>query len=162
MPNQKEAAELDTVKFRVSPHLNKFDIRQWIEAGYDTPVEKVNTINYEGRLGRKQGGRTWKRPDYKYLAKIGLHEIVPFPNGGSAKILSDTCFQDRMAVQDSDKTCTRTIHRRLMKVSATSCHSVVETKSCEATKPTRFAARKLYSPPPLPPPGPPLPPRPPR
>ena len=66
MPNQQqESTELDTVKFRVSPTLNKFDIRQWIEAGYDTGVEKVNTINYDGRLRRTRGGRTWKRPDYK-------------------------------------------------------------------------------------------------
>ncbi len=79
MPNQQESAQLDTVKFRVSPKLNKFDIRQWIEAGYDTPVQKVNTINYEGRVRRMPNGRTWKRPDYK-VAYVKLEKPWTPPN----------------------------------------------------------------------------------
>ena len=33
--------ELDMVKFRVSPKMNKIEMKEWIETAYDTPVKKV-------------------------------------------------------------------------------------------------------------------------
>jgi ribosomal protein L23 len=45
------------VKFRVSPKMNKFEMKEWIEGAYDTPVKKVNTANYEGKVVRRTGGR---------------------------------------------------------------------------------------------------------
>ena len=41
-------------------------MKEWIEAAYDTPVKKVNTANYEGKVVRRTGGKGYyKRPDYK-------------------------------------------------------------------------------------------------
>jgi large subunit ribosomal protein L23 len=57
---------LEVVKFRVSPKMTKIELSNWIEALYDTPVRKVNTVNYEGKLQRVAGGKGfYKRPDYK-------------------------------------------------------------------------------------------------
>ena len=45
------------VKFRVSPKMNKIEMKEWIETAYDTPVKKVNTANYEGKIVRRSGGK---------------------------------------------------------------------------------------------------------
>lgn len=45
------------VKFRVSPKMNKLEMKEWIETAYDTPVKKVNTANYEGKIVRRSGGK---------------------------------------------------------------------------------------------------------
>jgi len=52
--------ELDVVKFRVSPKMNKLEMKEWIESAYDTPVKKVNTANYEGKIVRRSGGKGTK------------------------------------------------------------------------------------------------------
>ncbi|EKX39995.1 hypothetical protein GUITHDRAFT_154279, partial [Guillardia theta CCMP2712] len=66
MPNQQSSDVLDMVKLRVPPSMHKFEIKDWVEAGYDTPVKKVHTANYEGRLIRyKHKNGFYKRPDYK-------------------------------------------------------------------------------------------------
>eukprot|EP00802_Teleaulax_amphioxeia_P033841 Tamp_39341.p1 GENE.Tamp_39341~~Tamp_39341.p1 ORF type:complete len:126 (+),score=40.10 Tamp_39341:37-378(+) len=66
MNTQEKKEELDVVKFRVSPKMNKLEMKEWIETAYDTPVKKVNTANYEGKIVRRSGGKGYyKRPDYK-------------------------------------------------------------------------------------------------
>jgi len=73
--------ELDCVKFRVSPKMNKIEMKTWIETAYDTPVKKVNTANYEGRVVRLTGGKGYyKRPDYK-VAYVYLEEPWTPPTG---------------------------------------------------------------------------------
>jgi len=73
--------ELDCVKFRVSPKMNKIEMKTWIETAYDTPVKKVNTANYEGKVVRRSGGKGYyKRPDYK-VAYVYLEEPWTPPTG---------------------------------------------------------------------------------
>ena len=68
--NPEQIAEktepMNVVKFRISPKLTRVEVGNWIEAMYDTPVRKVNTLNYEGKIQRLPGGKgIYKRPDYK-------------------------------------------------------------------------------------------------
>jgi len=69
MPNQQynEENELTCVKFRVPPSMNKREMKSWIESAYDTPVEKVNTSNREGRVKRVPGKpqKIYRRSDFK-------------------------------------------------------------------------------------------------
>ena len=62
----EKAEPLNVVKFRISPKMTKVEMANWIEAMYDTPVRKVNTLNYEGKIQRVPGGKGYyKRSDYK-------------------------------------------------------------------------------------------------
>jgi large subunit ribosomal protein L23 len=74
---------LEVVKFRVSPKLTRIEVANWIEAMYDTPVKKVNTLNYEGKIQRVPGGKGfYKRPDYK-VAYVHLESPwLPSRNSG--------------------------------------------------------------------------------
>ena len=55
--------------------------QEWIETAYDTPVKKVNTCNYEGKIIRRTGNRGYyKRPDYK-VAYIYLENKWAPPTG---------------------------------------------------------------------------------
>ncbi len=51
--------------FRVRPEANKVEIRRAVETLFKVKVEKVHTINYEGkkrRVGKSQGQRPrWKK-----------------------------------------------------------------------------------------------------
>merc|ERR1719183_1711546 len=47
--------------------MNKLEMKEWIEAAYDTPVKKVNTANYEGKVVRRSGGKGYyKRPTTRW------------------------------------------------------------------------------------------------
>ena len=55
--------------------------QEWIETAYDTPVKKVNTCNYEGKIIRRTGNKGYyKRPDYK-VAYIYLENKWAPPAG---------------------------------------------------------------------------------
>ena len=55
-----------TVKVKVHPRLTKIEVKNFVEALYDTPVTKVNTINYEGKIRRNNAGRSYyKDKDFK-------------------------------------------------------------------------------------------------
>lgn len=52
--------------FRVSPHANKGQIRDAIEKVFpNVKVVSVNTMNYQGKYGRRIRGRAGRRPDWK-------------------------------------------------------------------------------------------------
>mmetsp|Transcript_32919 Transcript_32919/g.87325 ORF Transcript_32919/g.87325 Transcript_32919/m.87325 type:complete len:126 (-) Transcript_32919:273-650(-) len=56
----------EAIKVRVNPKLTRVEIKNWMEALYDTPVKRVNTANYEGKIQRVPGGKGYyKRPDFK-------------------------------------------------------------------------------------------------
>jgi large subunit ribosomal protein L23 len=66
--SEKSYALLDqnAYTFTVHPDANKIEIRQAIESIFNVRVEKVNTLNRQGK--RKRNRRSWtfgKRPDTK-------------------------------------------------------------------------------------------------
>jgi large subunit ribosomal protein L23 len=53
------------VLFTVAPDSNKIEIKRAVEQLFDVKVEKVNTMNYEGKKKRQRTMKYGKRPDWK-------------------------------------------------------------------------------------------------
>lgn len=51
--------------FVVDKRANKIEIAKAIEKIFDVKVEKVTTMNYDGKRKRMGAGRPGKRPDWK-------------------------------------------------------------------------------------------------
>ena len=51
--------------FVVDKRATKNEIAKAVDKLFDVKVEKVNTINYDGKKKRKGAGRPGKRPDWK-------------------------------------------------------------------------------------------------
>ncbi|BBM99732.1 large subunit ribosomal protein L23 [Marchantia polymorpha subsp. ruderalis] len=77
MPNQRE--NIKEVAFKTVPSASKIEIRRVLESVYGLEVEKVNTLNMEGKkkLNRKTG-KYYRRPDYK-KAYVVLKNPVTLP-----------------------------------------------------------------------------------
>ena len=58
-------AEQRKYLFTVSPDSNKIEIKRAVEQLFDVKVEKVNTMNYEGKKKRQRTMKYGKRPDWK-------------------------------------------------------------------------------------------------
>jgi large subunit ribosomal protein L23 len=58
-------AEKRKYLFTVAPDSNKIEIKRAVEQLFDVKVEKVNTMNYEGKKKRQRTMKYGKRPDWK-------------------------------------------------------------------------------------------------
>ncbi|KAL2651593.1 hypothetical protein R1flu_019721 [Riccia fluitans] len=77
MPNQRE--NIKEVAFKTVPSASKIEIKRVLEAVYGLEVEKVHTLNMEGK--KKISRKTMKyhrRPDYK-KAYVVLKNPVTLP-----------------------------------------------------------------------------------
>ena len=57
--------------FRVAPKMNKLEIREYLTAIYNLPVQKVMTANYMGKKKRIVGSRrqiSYSQPDFKHVS----------------------------------------------------------------------------------------------
>ncbi|GBG32913.1 50S ribosomal protein L23 [Hondaea fermentalgiana] len=69
--NPLKETNLDRYTFRVPPQMNKFQISDYLEAVYDLRVKKVHTVNYDGKVKRRNG-LPFKQKAYK-KAVVYLH-----------------------------------------------------------------------------------------
>ncbi|CAD7702337.1 unnamed protein product [Ostreobium quekettii] len=60
----KKTGWLRKVAFRTTPNVSKLEIKAFLERVYGMSVEKVNTLNYEGKKKRRKYGMV-QRPDWK-------------------------------------------------------------------------------------------------
>ncbi|CAD7700782.1 unnamed protein product [Ostreobium quekettii] len=60
----KKTGWLRKVAFRTTPNVSKLEIKAFLESVYGMEVEKVNTLNYEGKKKRRKYGMV-QRPDWK-------------------------------------------------------------------------------------------------
>ena len=74
----------DWAVFRVSPMLNKYDIRNYLEAIYKVKVLEVNTIKYLGKYRRDELGRTIRLPNWK-KAYVRLDKPFHYPDPPNLK-----------------------------------------------------------------------------
>ena len=51
--------------FKVAPQANKVEIKWAVEQLFKVKVDKVNTMNYEGKLKRERSARFGRRADWK-------------------------------------------------------------------------------------------------
>ena len=51
--------------FKVAPRANKVEIKNAVEQLFKVKVDKVNTMNYEGKRKRERSARFGRRADWK-------------------------------------------------------------------------------------------------
>ncbi|GJP47361.1 hypothetical protein CLOM_g6561 [Closterium sp. NIES-68] len=65
------------VVFRTVPSVNKVEIRRYLESLYGLEVDRVHTMNYEGKKKRSRFG-FYRRPDWKKVV-VELKNPVTLP-----------------------------------------------------------------------------------
>ena len=60
-----EQTEMKRYTFEVAKTANKIEIAKAIEEIFDVKVEKVTTMNYDGKKKRMGAARPGRRPDWK-------------------------------------------------------------------------------------------------
>eukprot|EP01133_Synstelium_polycarpum_P015589 gene15589-18520_t len=51
--------------FKTKCNIGKIDVKNYLDAVYDVRINKVNTINVQGRIKRQATARAYKQQDYK-------------------------------------------------------------------------------------------------
>ncbi|XP_066524285.1 large ribosomal subunit protein uL23m [Hoplias malabaricus] len=72
----------DTVQFRISMEMTKFDVRNYLEKIYSIPVAAVRTrIQYGSNKKRNHLNQRVKKPDYKVAyVQLGQQHTFQFPD----------------------------------------------------------------------------------
>lgn len=104
----------DTVQFRVSMEMTKFDVRNYLEKIYNVPVAAVRTrIQYGTNKKRNHLNQRVKRPDYKVAyVQLSQQQTFQFPDifpekekqheEGSVEALQDKYMEDERQRQKPD------------------------------------------------------------
>mmetsp|Transcript_48661 Transcript_48661/g.155720 ORF Transcript_48661/g.155720 Transcript_48661/m.155720 type:complete len:129 (-) Transcript_48661:1107-1493(-) len=85
-----EPAMIKQIAFRVTPKTTKPDIKEHLQKLYGLDIERVDTVNIEGKK-KRVGQKFFRRPDWK-KAYVYLREPVPVP--ASFKSYLDTLEAD--------------------------------------------------------------------
>eukprot|EP00271_Cylindrocystis_brebissonii_P010402 TRINITY_DN26583_c0_g1_i1.p1 TRINITY_DN26583_c0_g1~~TRINITY_DN26583_c0_g1_i1.p1 ORF type:complete len:116 (-),score=28.05 TRINITY_DN26583_c0_g1_i1:241-588(-) len=70
---------ITTVAIKTLPSVNKIEIRRILQSLYGLDVERVATLNYEGKKKRSRYGM-YRQPDYK-KAYVYLRAPITLPEG---------------------------------------------------------------------------------
>lgn len=75
---------LKEIVFKTAPSVSKVEIKHFLESVYGLHVEKVNTLNVEGKKKRGKFG-FFRRPDYKKAFVVLNEQPRPTPPTKAAK-----------------------------------------------------------------------------
>ncbi|KAG7324358.1 hypothetical protein KOW79_012374 [Hemibagrus wyckioides] len=104
----------DTVQFRISMEMTKFDVRNYMEKIYNVPVASVRTrIQYCTNKKRNHLNQRVKRPDYKVAyVQLGQQQTFQFPDifpekekqheEGSVEAMQEKFMEDERQRQKPD------------------------------------------------------------
>ena len=66
--------------FRMDPFLSKPEIKQYVEKLYDIKCETVNTFLHKGKIMKGDGGKKWRKSDFKKAIITTDLKVPPMMN----------------------------------------------------------------------------------